>query len=260
MTQRDSSIRSIAEILVEAPPDPATAAAMRLIAGNLAVRRRHRQYRRDVARGELTSARYRYHSADIDLDRTLAVLTQNPRPDDTDLIVRERNRSPRAVVFVVDVSGSMKGEKARMAAATIGALAAEFRDDQVAVVAFWSDAALLKPLDQPMPVQELLDQLTRLPTRGLTNVAFGLDVATTELARTGARRRMVVLLTDALHNAGPDPRDLAFRIPELHVLAQVDGPHDLPLAVDLARAGHGRLATVRTYRDVAPALNRLLAD
>lgn len=245
---------------MEAPPDPAAAAAMRLIAGNLAVRRRHRQSRPDLAGGTLTSAHYRYHSADIDLDRTLAVLTQNPRPDDTDLIVRDRNRSSRAVVLVVDVSGSMKGEKARMAAATVGALAAEFCDDQVAVVAFWSDAALIKPLDRPMPVQELLDQLTRIPTRGLTNVAFGLDVAAAELARTSARRRLVVLLTDALHNAGPDPRDLASHLTELHVLVQVDGPHDLLLAVDLARAGHGRLAAVRTYRDVAPALNRLLAD
>jgi hypothetical protein len=43
------------------------------------------------------------------------------------------------------------------------------------------------------------------------------------------------------------------------VLLQTDGEHDEPLAADLARLGHGRLARVATHRDVAPALNRILA-
>lgn len=97
-----------------------------------------------------------------------------------------------------------------------------------------------------------------MPARGLTNV-FGLATAHTELARSTARRRTAILLTDAVHNAGPDPRALARRFGELHVLLQTDGEHDRPLGADLARLGHGRLAPVRTHRDVAPALNRLLA-
>ena len=83
-------------------------------------------------------------------------------------------------------------------------------------------------------------------------------MALAELARSAARRRTAVLLTDAVHNAGPDPRLIARRFPELHVLLQTDGEHDAPLAADLARLGHGRLAPVATHRDVAPALNRLL--
>jgi len=38
------------------------------------------------------------------------------------------------------------------------------------------------------------------------------------------------------------------------------GEQDLQLAPELARAGQGRLAQVRTYRDVAPALSRIFAD
>jgi hypothetical protein len=62
-----------------------------------------------------------------------------------------------------------------------------------------------------------------------------------------------------VHNAGPDPRSVARRFSRLHVLLQTDGEHDAPLAADLARLGHGRVAPVATHRDVAPALNRLLA-
>jgi Mg-chelatase subunit ChlD len=229
------------------------------IARRLSIRRRPRENRAERGAGKLASVPYRYRSDDIDLDRTIEVLTERPVPEDTDIVVRERLRARRAAVLIVDVSGSMRGEKVRMAAATVAALSADLVDDQLALVAFWSDAAVLKTLEAFTPSAKLLDQLMRIPARGLTNVHFGLTVAHAELARSAARRRTAILLTDSVHNAGPDPRPLARRFPELHVLLQTDGEHDAPLAADLARLGHGRLAPVATHRDVAPALNRLLA-
>jgi hypothetical protein len=78
----------------------------------------------------------------------------------------------------------------------------------------------------------LLDQLLRIPSRGLTNVGFGLSVARSELSRSAAQRRTAVLLSDAVHDAGPDPRLVARSFPALHVLLQTDGEHDEPLAAD----------------------------
>lgn len=259
VTAQAARQRDLAELLEDGAPDRAVAVLAQRIARRLSIRRRPRDPRAERGSGRLASVPYRYRSDDIDLDRTLEVLTERPVPEDTDIIVRERMRSRRDVVLVVDVSGSMRGEKVRMAAATVAALSADLRDDRLAVVAFWSDAALLSPLDVATPAARLLDQLLRIPARGLTNVGFGLVVAHAELARSAARRRTAVLLTDAVHNAGPDPRPPARRFPELHVLLQTDGEHDAPLAADLARLGHGRLAAVATHRDVAPALNRLLA-
>lgn len=230
------------------------------IARRLSIRRRPRQHRAQRGAGKLASVPYRYRSDDIDLDRTIEVLAERPVPEDTDIVVRERMRVRYAAVLVVDVSGSMRGEKARIAAATVSALVADLAEDQLALVAFWSDAALVKPLDVQTSGAQLLDHLLRIPAQGLTNVHFGLTVAAAELTRSTARRRTVVLLTDGVHNAGPDPRAVAHRIPELHVLVQVDGEHDLPLAAELARLGHGRLARVQTHRDVAPALNRFFVD
>lgn len=248
------------ELLDDARPDESVAQMSRNIARSLALRRRPRREQRERGTGVLAPMRYRYRSDDIDLDRTIEVLTEKASPDDTDIVVRERTRSRRAVALIVDVSGSMKGEKARMAAATVAALAGDLAQDELAVIAFWSDAALLKPLAVPMSTSALLDQMLRIPTRGLTNVEFGLTVAWDELRLSPARRRTAVLLTDALHNAGPDPRDVAGRFRELHVLLQTDGAHDRPLADDIARRGRGRLAQVSTYRDVAPALNRVFAE
>ncbi|MBW0114531.1 VWA domain-containing protein [Pseudonocardia sp. KRD-169] len=257
-TKQTARHREVAELLEDRTPDPEVAALAQRIARRLAIRRRPRDPRAERGSGRLASVPYRYRSDDIDLDRTIEVLTERPVPEDTDIVVRERMRSRRDVVLIVDVSGSMRGEKVRMAAATVAALSADLVDDRLALVAFWSDAALLTPLEQYVPASRLLNQLLRIPARGLTNVHFALTVAHTELARSSARRRTAVLLTDAVHNAGPDPRLVARRFPELHVLLQTDGEHDAPLGADLARLGHGRFAPVAGHRDVAPALNRLL--
>jgi len=231
----------------------------RLIAQRLALRR-PRERAAEIGAGRLASVPYRYNSDDIDLDRTIEVLTERPIPEETDIIVRDRIPTRQAIVLAVDVSGSMKGRKTMIAAATVGALAgAMATSDELAVIAFWKDAAVVQPLGQHRPAPAILHDLLSIPARGLTNIAFALEVAGRTLASTTARRRTVLLLSDAVHNAGPDPRDLARRLPRLHVLLEADGEHDRGLADELARLGHGKLMAVADYRDVAPALNHLLA-
>ncbi|GAA5134478.1 hypothetical protein GCM10023320_62330 [Pseudonocardia adelaidensis] len=262
VTGQPAALRDIGELFENTSPDREVAAMAQRIARRLALRRRPPERRGGRGAGRLASVPYRYRSDDIDLDRTIEVLTERPVPEETDVVVRERMHARRDVVLVVDVSGSMKGEKVRVAAATVAALSEEVaaRGDRLALVAFWSDAALLKPLDAHVPAGRLLDQLLRIPARGLTNVGFALAVAHAELARSPARHRTAVLLSDAVHNAGPDPRAVARRFPRLHVLLETDGEHDALLAADLARLGRGRLAPVATHRHVAPALNRLLGQ
>ena len=63
----------------------------------------------------------------------MAQLVEHPLPDEDDIIVRERVRTRRSVLLLVDVSGSMRGERVRTAAATVGALAAELSRDDLAV-------------------------------------------------------------------------------------------------------------------------------
>ena len=90
---------------------PAVRQMAATIARRLSVRPRSRDRLTVRGSGRLVSVPYRYGSDDIDLDRTLEVLTERPVPEDTDIIVRERMRGRRAVVLMVDVSGSMRGEK-----------------------------------------------------------------------------------------------------------------------------------------------------
>jgi hypothetical protein len=78
-------------------------------------------------------------------------------------------------------------------------------------------------------------------------------------AERGIVDARVLLLSDCVHNAGPDPRLAAAGLARLDVLLDASGEHDEELARDLARLGRGRLARVRGYRDVAPAVSGLFA-
>ena len=240
--------------------DPETLRRAREIAARLAVPRPRRDVTARRGAGEIESVPYRGGSDDIDLDRTVEQLAEHPVPDDEDIVVRERVRTRRSVVLLVDLSGSMRGERVRTAAATVGALAAELARDDLAVIAFWSDAAVLARLGQRVAPQALVESMVRIPARGLTNLAFPLQVARRELARVPARDARVLLLSDCVHNAGPDPRPFAARLPRLEVLLDTTGEQDPDLARDLARLGRGRLRQIRTYRDVAPALSEFFAS
>ena len=250
--------------------DGVLATDVRALAGRIAARLSvpHRGRGRSVLHGggtgPLASVAYRYNSDDIDLDRTLEVLTERPVPEDTDIVVRERVRLPHAVVLMIDVSGSMRGEKTRIAAAAVGALAGELASAggaaELAVVAFWKDAAIVRPMGPAPADARLLDELLSIPAKGLTNVSFALSTGLAQLRSARARRRCGIPLSDSVHNAGPDPRPVAARFGALHVLLEIDGEHDAELGGQLARLGHGRLARIPHHRDVAPALNAMLGS
>lgn len=255
---------TLADVREDGVTAPEVRELARRITSRLSVRPRSRDRSAMVSGGvgQLASVPYRYNSDDIDLDRTLEVLTERPLPEDTDIVVRERVQARRAVVLMIDVSGSMRGEKTRIAAATVGALAGELASSsgasELAVVAFWRDAAVVHRMGPVTSGGRLLDDLLSIPAKGLTNVHFALSVGLAELSRARASRRCGILLSDVVHNAGPDPRELAGRFTQLHVLLETDGEHDSDLAGEIATLGRGRLAPVRDHRDVAPALNRMI--
>ncbi|GAA4168873.1 vWA domain-containing protein [Gryllotalpicola koreensis] len=240
--------------------EPAARERARAIAAALAVPRPRAESSSRRGQGVLASLPYRGAADDIDLDATIEVLAERPVPEDEDIIVRDRIRSTRAVVLLVDVSGSSKGERMTTSAAAVGALASELERDKLAVIAFWSDAAVLLPIGAPVRPFELLDQLMRIPARGLTNLAFPLQLASEQLARSPERDSRVVLLSDCVHNAGPDPRPLAAALPRLDVLLDTSGERDVELGRELAQAGHGTLHLVRDFHDVAPAVTDIFRD
>jgi Mg-chelatase subunit ChlD len=242
-----------------AEPDPAVRAQALAAAARLSLPRPPRVSRSRRGAGRLETVPFTGGSSEVDLDRMLERLVEGPVQEPRDVLVRERLSRRRSVVLLVDVSGSMRGERVAAAAATVAGLATELRSDDLAVVAFWSDAAVLLRLGRPVHALRLVDTLLRLPAEGLTNLALPLELASSQLARRTSAEGRAVLLSDCLHNAGPDPRELVSRIPRLDVLLDATGACDEDLARELARLGRGRLTRLRGPRDVPAALRRTFA-
>jgi Mg-chelatase subunit ChlD len=258
-TAESAQHRLLAEVLGEPRTDSALHEDALAIAAELALRpRRSHDQRRGRTRPAL--ARFDGSADELDLDATLELLAERRPLRADELLVRRPLRARRSVALLADVSGSMDGVKARIAAAAVGALTAELFDDELTVIAFWKDLAVLRTREAKINAAGLLNDLLRIEPKGLTNVHGAIELATRELAKSSLERRCIVLLSDCVHNAGPDPRLAAQAAPVTHVLLEKSGEHDMWLGERIARAGGGRFCSATSFADVAPALTKLLHD
>ena len=265
----DQELDDLAEIAVESPA--------------LAARRRHRarlagtdprlvhrlavqiivQRARLTARGargggRLRSARFRFQSDDLDLDRSVAELMGNPFPGHEDFWVQERAAGRRGVVLMIDVSGSMRGAPlVRAALAAASAMVAAAHDD-LATVLFWSRTLLVTSMDNPRPLVRVVEDVLAVRSEGLTDVALGLTTGLRQLERSRARERLGILITDGVSNHGGDPAAVARLFPTLHVLTTGTTPRRMQACRRLATAGNGDCLPVPTVTDIPAALSHCL--
>lgn len=195
---------------------------------------------------------------DIDLDASLEPLVEawaaGTVPTEDVLRGLAWARRSTAVSLLVDRSGSMGGARV-LAAALAAAAVAQRAGDDYSVIAFADDAVVVKAQDEPRPPDAVVDDLLALVGYGMTDVALALRTARGELARSSARRRVAVLLSDCRSTNGDDPLAEAAGLDEVHVLAPAGDTAD---AEPLARAGGGRCVALAGPLDVPAALAVLM--
>ena len=217
--------------------------------------------RRARRRARSPSLPYRGGSDDIDLDRTIEVLTERPVPGG------DGHRRPRADAD--PARGGAAGGRVRVDARArrsgsppppSARWPASCSRDDLAVVAFWSDAAVLLPLGAPVPPLRLLDQLLRDPgPRADQRRASRCRSPPRELARSPARRRpgRAAVRLRAQRRARTRGRSR----PGCRGWTCCSRPTASTTWswAGAGAAGRGRLLRVRHHRDVAPALSRVFA-
>lgn len=200
---------------------------------------------------------------DLDFDATFERFGEHPELRAEDLRWRAWRRPGRGVVLLVDASGSVTGAPLVTAVVTAAALAARAGPaDELAVVAFWSRAVVLRHMRDPAPPASAVVRLLALRGGDTTDLAGGLKAALAQAALAGASRRDVIVLTDGLANEGSDPLAVAASASgvgaSLHVLALSADPDALDACAALASAGGGRMAVLRRASDSPGAIAALL--
>ncbi|MDQ2727839.1 MAG: VWA domain-containing protein [Actinomycetota bacterium] len=207
---------------------------------------------------------------DLDADATMERLAESARVDPRtwhadDLRWRTWRRPARAYVLVIDASGSVTGKPLAGALISAAALAARLQpDDELAVVAFWSRAVVLRHMGAADNPATVLSRLLDLRGGDTTDLALGLRVGLGQAALSRARRRDVIVLTDGMANEGDDPRQVAATAggsgARIHALAVSDHPDAVEATSRLADLGGGRSASLTAPSQAPAALAQVLAD
>jgi Ca-activated chloride channel family protein len=116
------------------------------------------------------------------------------------------HRTPLQVALVIDRSGSMEGRNMEGVKRALRALVGRLTpQDEIAIVAFDSEAELLLPAMRVSDTARILAAIDSITPDGATNIEAGLKIGADQLGalekRSGYSRR-IILFTDALPNAG----------------------------------------------------------
>jgi hypothetical protein len=211
--------------------------------------------------GEPVSAPFKFQGDEIDLDRTLEQVFEHAALSAfayEDIFVLDRKKHEKAVVIMMDASGSMQGINLSMAAIATSSLAMNLNlKDQYAVILFSDRFNIFKKIDQPRYLDDILTGiLTSLP-EGRTNIGAGLSAGLGELQRANVQHRIGILLTDGWQNAGIDPVKVAMRFPQLHVVGLPGG--NPVLSKKIAKVGRGHFLAVNSILEIPKAIATCLS-
>lgn len=179
--------------------------------------------------GRLRSVRFDGSPSDLDLEASLEAIQQAQATGEAvnvdDLYLSRWARPATAICLLVDRSGSMGGERLATAAVAVAACAWRAPDDH-SVVAFSDKAIVVKSQEVSRPPDKVVDDVLSLRGHGPTDLALALTTAFDQLARSKAKRRLVVLLSDCRPTAGSDPILTAARLDELCIIAPSSDAED----------------------------------
>lgn len=169
--------------------------------------------------------------------------------------VREPERPSRAVVFVIDCSGSMgEGGAIELAKeATCGAVESLGPEDQIGVLAFNESSRWLSPIRRLTDKDQVLGDIRSLKAGGQTDMGPAIDKAYLALREAPARRKHIVLLTDGISHPA-DFEGLAREIAGSGITMStvaLGKEASRPLLETLARIGNGRFYPRDTPADLS---------
>lgn len=204
----------------------------------------------------LTTATWQENpTEEFDLDATL-----EEDPTLENLLIEKKEPRRAEVILCIDTSLSMTGRKLALTAVALAVIAMQLEPEDLSVVAFESDANLIKGLGEKLDVFQTLKNFMEVPARGLTNIESGLLMAEKQALSGKLAKKAIILMTDGRFTAGRNPEYLIPRLPRMHVI-QTGNPWSSPrYCRSLAKKGRGKYLRVAKLEHLPSALYALVHE
>ncbi|MGA2403584.1 MAG: vWA domain-containing protein [Syntrophobacteraceae bacterium] len=210
-----------------------------------------------VETGEIKVSPFNFKGDEIVLDKTIEQMIEGQPLSYEQIFVLDRKKRKKAVVLMMDASGSMQGVNLSMAAVAVAALAMNLDlRDEYGVILFSEKVSVFKSIDQPKYLDQVIVGILDILPEGRTNISLGLSAGFQQIQKSGVDERFGILLTDGWQNVGHDPTETAARFPKLHVISLPGGNPEISKRI--ARAGKGLFVPLREMLDVPKAILKCL--
>jgi len=197
---------------------------------------------------------------EMEIEETMENIIGKTCPDHEDIIMVDKEPKERGVVMMLDISNSMQSEKILVAILAISVLAYRLRGEKYAILTFNNEVNVIKPMDQEMAIEVLIDKLLEVRSQGATNIRLALETGLQQLSKEVASERLGIIATDGWVTKGEDPLEVAPRYSRLHVL-QVPmgyGGCNSDMCTSMAKATKGKHVYVKNYRELPRAIMEVL--
>jgi Mg-chelatase subunit ChlD len=205
----------------------------------------------------------------IDIDETLDSILNKGKSieliDRDDFFVSITMEGRRAVSILLDISGSMSGEKLSYMAICATMLTYALRNDELAMCFFESNTHEIKNIDEKIDIEELAEELLSLKTMGGTMIQKALQWTQKNLSneKTDAREKLNIMFTDA---ALFDFQPAIFELQKLDamgvktVIIVPEFNYSADKVKELIKKSKGYLITVQKWRDFPSLVSEILSN
>ncbi|MCD0460876.1 vWA domain-containing protein [Roseiconus lacunae] len=181
----------------------------------------------------------------------------------------------RDVVLVVDRSGSMSGRKFSDLQAAIGVFIATLQttpvDEEVGLASYAATAT--EDVQLTNNLFDIQSGLASLRPSGLTSISRGMEAGSSIMSRSRSSdfvERTLIVMTDGLHNRGPEPRGVATRLAaddvRIHTITFGNGADQARMR-EIATIGGGKhfhalsaAELTEAYREIALTLGTVVTE
>jgi len=201
-------------------------------------------------------------SLDFDLELTLENTlgkTSLEAVDKKDIVCIERYDKRTAGAIILDISGSMFGEK-NVLASVISAMAiySMSLEDDFSIILFADYPMVIKGMREKKNIDQLIEEIFNIRPIGYTNISAALREALVELKKTKIKtKKWAILITDGEYNRGENPLKWASRFKKLHVIQLGGGSRGTQICKLLAK-DKGKYIRVTSSEELLIAIRNIL--